>query len=173
MATVPVHADGENSQEISRLLGRFAELNRRRLFDSSALEIEEVEQWMQLRERLDRHFGETHEPGERREFLRLPTCIRSRFGEHGPGAEGAVRDISRGGLFLATSKPLDEGCTVRLHFAEPERGDGEVVIEGCVAWTRREAFYDRPAGMGIAFGALSPEQRAFADELLERASQRS
>ncbi len=65
-------------------LAEFADLNRRRLFGSPSLAVEEVERWLELRSLLECHFG-AQDPLdwtgiERREFLRLPTHIRIDIG---------------------------------------------------------------------------------------------
>jgi uncharacterized protein (TIGR02266 family) len=74
---------------------------------------------------------------------------------------GLSRDLSRGGLFVATYQPKPPGTTVALYFVLP---NGHTVhADGVVAWTS-EASADCPPGMGIAFEHVAPEDVAAIEE---------
>lgn len=74
---------------------------------------------------------------------------------------GLSRDLSRGGLFVATYQPKPPGTTVALYFVLP---NGHTVhADGVVAWTS-EASADCPPGMGIAFEHLAPEDVAAIED---------
>lgn len=62
-----------------------------------------------------------------------------------------THNISQGGTFIRTDRPLEVGTQLSFRIRAPELG--EVVMTGVVRWTVRpdEARDDRPAGMGIAF----------------------
>ena len=73
-----------------------------------------------------------------------------------------ARDISAGGMFIATDKVEPPQTKVELLF---ELGKDEhkknIRAEGVVAWSRREAIKDekgelQPAGMGIMFSKITP-----------------
>ena len=71
---------------------------------------------------------------------------------------GLSRNISSGGLFIATHRPLDIGAEVELLFQLP--AGGPMHTHGQVTWVRA-AHPDRPGrapGMGVRFIDLSPEQ---------------
>ncbi|HEX7481781.1 MAG TPA: TIGR02266 family protein, partial [Polyangiales bacterium] len=75
-------------------------------------------------------------------------------------------DISRGGIFIKTKKPLDAGALLKFAF---QLQDGSAVIHGVgrVTWRRSEqnAKPDAPAGMGIKFIKLGDESRAVVDRI--------
>ena len=65
-------------------------------------------------------------------------------------------DVSQGGLFIETRRPLEVGSEVRLRL---ERKDASVELPGTVARVREAESPDQPAGMGISFGELQSDQR--------------
>ena len=78
---------------------------------------------------------------------------------------GLTRDLSDGGVFVATAEPREPGTRVALHFVLP---DGRAVLaKGVVRWASR-AGGPLPAGMGVAFEELGPDDlkaiREFCEE---------
>ncbi len=75
-------------------------------------------------------------------------------------------DISNGGIFIKTKKPLDTAALLKFEF---QLQDGSPVIHGVgrVAWRRSEhnAKPDAPAGMGIKFIKLDDGSRAVVDRI--------
>lgn len=70
---------------------------------------------------------------------------------------GLSGDISEGGLFLSTYRPLPIGSEVDLEFSLP--GSEETLhARGEVRWLREHSVHE-PRGVGIAFGALSEHDR--------------
>jgi uncharacterized protein (TIGR02266 family) len=67
---------------------------------------------------------------------------------------GLTRNLSTGGVFVATYQPLPIGSHVVLTLTMP---DGDLVARGTVRWLR-DASTGAPPGMGIAFESL------YADE---------
>jgi uncharacterized protein (TIGR02266 family) len=63
---------------------------------------------------------------------------------------GLTRNLSSGGVFVATYRRLALGCHVTLELTLP---DGQLSARGVVRWVR-EAALDVPPGIGIAFEAL-------------------
>jgi uncharacterized protein (TIGR02266 family) len=162
--------------DIDFSLTEFAELDRRRLFGAPALVMTEVEYWLELRARLEHHLGKAQPESagdadgwlgaERREFIRLPTHIRIQFAEPAEAEPRIARDISQGGLFIATRRPLGVGSEVRLQIEKP---DSVIEVRGMVAWVQTEASPERPAGMGIRFGKLRLDQRRAITRLVQDA----
>lgn len=78
-------------------------------------------------------------------------------------------DISRGGIFIKTKKPLDTGALLKFEF---QLQGGAAVIHGVgrVAWRRAEerARADLPAGMGIKFIKLDDQSRAVIERVEAR-----
>ena len=66
-------------------------------------------------------------------------------------AADEVRNLSKGGVFLATTKPLAIGKLLHLELRAP--GDAQALTAtGRVVWTREhESAADRPAGMAVKF----------------------
>jgi uncharacterized protein (TIGR02266 family) len=69
---------------------------------------------------------------------------------------GLAEDVSRGGVFVGTARPLPPGTRVLLFFVLS--GGKTVKAEGEVRWLRSGDASANP-GMGVAFTALGEEQR--------------
>jgi uncharacterized protein (TIGR02266 family) len=78
-------------------------------------------------------------------------------------------DVSRGGIFIKTKKPLEAGALLKFEF---QLQDGSSVLHGVgrVAWRRLEqpARPDLPAGMGIKFFKLSDHSRVVVERIESR-----
>lgn len=96
-------------------------------------------------------------PARRSERL----TINKEFASFDEFLEAYVTNVSSGGVFIRTKRPLPVGTSVDLHFTVI--ADGLELIEGVGEVVRVE---DNPAGMGVAFRELSPESRALLDRLL-------
>jgi uncharacterized protein (TIGR02266 family) len=69
---------------------------------------------------------------------------------------GVSGDISQGGLFAQTYKPVPLGSRVLLAIFLPT---GDIVTRGVVRWAR-PATEGAPPGLGICFDALLSSERA-------------
>lgn len=80
---------------------------------------------------------------------------------------GFSRNISRGGLFIATHDVLDIGQEVELLFQLPS--GTTLHTHGQVTWIRRfdPDKPDKFPGMGVKFIDLSPEESAYVRDFLE------
>lgn len=80
---------------------------------------------------------------------------------------GFSRNISRGGLFIATHDVLDIGQEVELLFQLPS--GTTLHTHGSVTWIRRldPAKPEKFPGMGVKFVDLSPEESAYIRDFLE------
>jgi uncharacterized protein (TIGR02266 family) len=83
----------------------------------------------------------------RRADLEVPVSFRSR----GSWGTGVTKNISSGGLFVATIRSLPVGSRVVVRFTFP--GDREALEAlGEVRWVRNfQDLDDRPAGVGLRF----------------------
>lgn len=77
------------------------------------------------------------------------------------------RDLSPGGIFLRSQRPLPEGTRVGLSFQLPARGRFSCLAE--VAWrTGPTHALDGRSGMGLRFRPLAPEELSPLTRYLER-----
>jgi uncharacterized protein (TIGR02266 family) len=72
------------------------------------------------------------------EGKRVSTVLMARFAACGKLAEGKIRNLSLGGLFVGTSSIPPEGESVRVRFRLPN-GGAEVDVAGMVWWTTRSS----------------------------------
>ena len=77
-----------------------------------------------------------------------------------------THNISRGGTFIRTDRPLDAGTALSFTIRAPELGE-PLVLRGVVRWVV-EPGRTSPAGMGIAFVYDSPAQKEALGARLDR-----
>jgi uncharacterized protein (TIGR02266 family) len=87
----------------------------------------------------------------------LGIAVSYRFGN--TIAAALTLNVSRGGVAIRTTSPLENGTTARIRFRLPG-GRREVEVEGRVVWT------DRRVGMGIQFANLDPADQAAIDDFV-------
>jgi type IV pilus assembly protein PilZ len=82
-----------------------------------------------------------------------------------------TKNISKGGTFIRTTKPLDVGTEFVFVLSFPGR-DSQLRLRGKVVWTTPEAAADeaqnRPPGMGIRFVFENDQERAAVHDFVER-----
>src|SRR6185312_4640773 len=79
-------------------------------------------------------------------------------------AEGQLRDIGRGGMFVATTAPVPLGK--RLDFEVTLATGGTIAGMARVVWVRDAAAGDLPAGMGIKFIDVDNDALVAIDRLV-------
>src|SRR6185312_8715000 len=79
-------------------------------------------------------------------------------------AEGQLRDIGRGGMFVATTSPVPLGK--RLDFEVTLATGGTIAGMARVVWVRDAAAGDLPAGMGIKFIDVDNDALVAIDRLV-------
>ena len=94
--------------------------------------------------------------GSPRVVLGIP--IAYRFGN--TIAAALTLNISRGGIAIRTTSPLEVGAKVRLRFRLPG-SKRDIDAEGRVAWS------DRRHGMGLQFEKVEPPDQAAVDEFVD------
>lgn len=86
------------------------------------------------------------EPGQRTS-ARMPIELRVEYRRMNAFFADYTRNISRGGTFIGTDKPLSPGTRFRFLLSVPER-EAPFSLEGEVVWSRKEGG---EPGMGIRF----------------------
>lgn len=95
---------------------------------------------------------------------RLRTCIRAEFATGELKAEGLIRNVSEGGLFVGTESIPEVGDAVEVR-VRGRRGDG-VRISGLVWWTTRNAGgtrFGRQRGFGVRLLDDRQDPRSLAE----------
>lgn len=79
-----------------------------------------------------------------------------------------AKNISKGGTFIRTSKPLDVGTEFVFVLSIPEQAT-QLELRGEVIWTvvGDQAADDRPAGMGIRFRFEDDDERQALEHFVE------
>jgi uncharacterized protein (TIGR02266 family) len=90
-----------------------------------------------------------------RAILGIP--IQYRFGN--TIAAALTLNISRGGVGIRTTSPLDVGSAIRVRFRVPG-GKHDVEAEGRVVWS------DRRVGMGLQFETLAPADQVVIENFV-------
>jgi uncharacterized protein (TIGR02266 family) len=82
---------------------------------------------------------------------------------------GLTRDISSGGIFVATGVTYEVGDKVTINFTLPGR-TVPITVDAQVRWVRdpRTIRTDGPEGMGLRFLNLTPEAQAAIAEFLDQ-----
>lgn len=159
----PVDADRDSST----LVREFLPLNRRRI-RGEQLTVGELERWSELRDRLEELQGCTPQgAGQRRRALRVRTHLKLLVTTAVAQELLHTHDLGEGGMFVRTQRPSPPGTPLQLELQD--RAGRSVELEGTVAWVRTEPDGLGPAGMGIAFHALSEWDRALLADLVEAA----
>ena len=87
-----------------------------------------------------------------REAVRVPLDLTVGHGEDGNYFFDVAQNLSKGGVFIKTEKPLPVGSSIDVSFTVP-RSRKKIVVKGSVMWCQ-EAVKGRAnviAGMGVQF----------------------
>ncbi|HEY8072524.1 MAG TPA: TIGR02266 family protein [Labilithrix sp.] len=96
---------------------------------------------------------------ERREDDRAPITLKVDYKRMNSFFADYTKNISRGGTFIRTTKPLELGTEFVFVLNLPE--DKKVELTGVVKWIvgEEQATDEKPAGMGIQFVFASDAER--------------
>ena len=94
--------------------------------------------------------------GSPRVVLGIP--IQYRFGN--TIAAALTLNLSRGGISIRTTSPLDLGVKIKVRFRMPG-SKRDIDAEGHIAWS------DRRVGMGIQFEKVDPANQAIVDNFVD------
>lgn len=86
-------------------------------------------------------------PPERRKLARVPLELRIEYRRMEAFAADYTRNLSRGGTFVKTAKPLPPGTRFTFQLAVPGRSE-PFSLAGIVVWTSAGG---PDAGMGVRF----------------------
>ena len=80
-----------------------------------------------------------------------------------------AKNISKGGTFIRTSKPLDVGTEFVFVLSIPDQQD-QLQLRGKVVWTVEEAraTEEQPSGMGIRFRFAADSERNELEDFVEK-----
>ncbi len=97
---------------------------------------------------------------DRREHERAAITLRVDYKRMNTFFADYAKNISKGGTFIKTSKPLDVGTKFVFVLSIPGQVD-QLQLKGTVMWTvdEEQQTEDRPAGMGIRFNFTDDSER--------------
>lgn len=112
-------------------------------------------------------------PSDRRQELRAPIELKVEYKRLNTFFADYTRNISRGGTFIKTTRPLPIGTEFLFKLFVPHLGDA-LRIQGEVQWIVTEADVaegragDQEAGMGIRFTYRQGSTQDEIDRVVER-----
>lgn len=101
----------------------------------------------------------------------MPTRLRCWFEGDNITFYARVANLSEGGLFLRTSTPLPQGTRALLRMQVED--SGELTAPVTVVWRREHPEAGGPAGMGLRFDSLEPEDRERLRRIISREARAS
>jgi type IV pilus assembly protein PilZ len=109
--------------------------------------------------------------GEHRKISRISTrtstVIRVNYHTTDSFFTDFADNISDGGMFIATPKPLKPGTRLSLEFLLPEC-DYPIHVKAKVAWSRSVPSEGQQRGMGVKFDDLSPSAKNKINTIVKR-----
>jgi len=142
---------------------------------ADGIPVADYQRWCQLKKVLNNHFrpdlADRHE--DQRESVRVPFKLRVGFETYGEIRECLMTNLSRGGLFIATTDPLPHGSKLQI-WLRIEEGSQEIELQAEVASLNSgPGLLSDEVGMGVRFVNCNEEQEKAIDDLYERAMQRA
>jgi len=155
------------------LLRAYLALDKRR--KQSGLSPADMARWSDLKNALNRHFdpGVKEQHAKKRESVRVPLNLNVDFESRGEVRRCLMKNLSAGGIFVATESPLPIGTPFNVRIRIERTGEeielpGEVVSLGVSANLAKEQH-----GMGIRFVHLTEAQARLVEEFSEEAMKRA
>ncbi len=155
------------------LLRAYLALDKRR--KAGGLSPADIARWSRLKGVLNRHFQPDAEEqhAQSRASVRVPLALNVCFESRGEVRKCLMKNLSAGGLFVATESPLPIGTPFNVRIRVERTGEeielpGEVVSVGVSANLAKKEH-----GMGIRFVNLSEAQREQVLELSEQAMKKA
>jgi uncharacterized protein (TIGR02266 family) len=151
------------------LLRAYLALDKRR--KAEGLSPTELARWSQLKAALNRHFQPDLEEkhAQSRASVRVPLSLNVDFESRGEVRKCMMKNLSAGGIFVATESPLPIGTPFNVRIRIEKTGEqielpGEVVSVGASADLAHNEH-----GMGIRFVHLTDAQRQQVADFSEQA----
>jgi type IV pilus assembly protein PilZ len=114
------------------------------------------------------------DPSERRDGPRVPIELKVDYKKVNSFFADYTKNISKGGTFIKTKKPLDVGTEFVFKLVVPRLIE-PIALQGQVKWVMREGEPPPPGidpdhepGMGIRFIYASPDERAAIEATVEK-----
>ncbi len=150
---------------IHQMFREFANLDRKRSGDG--VTPLEYQRWKHLNQELARAFdgGRRGAGVERRGSLRVPTRLKLSFQTEGRLGQAVMRNLSRGGLFIATAFPAEVGTRLDLRVRIESSGEMLEIPVEVVTTHVGPGGTTQALGMGVSFVNPTPELRKKLDEL--------
>jgi type IV pilus assembly protein PilZ len=107
-------------------------------------------------------------PSERRRALRAAIELKVEYRRVNTFFADYTKNISRGGTFIGTDRPLPEGTEFVFALGVPQMAE-PLRLRGRVCWIVKteEATRANPAGMGIEFQFSDQEERRDIERIVE------
>ncbi|HHH30878.1 MAG TPA: TIGR02266 family protein [Polyangiaceae bacterium] len=148
----------------------FKELDDKRA--QEGLTEDEQAQWMECKEAIERFLAEGDDlpPSSRRSSLRVPSQMAISFESAGDFYKAYLRNISEGGVYIATQEDLRMGDRFLLTVTV---GDGyeQVTLNVEVVWVNKQPSPGSglDPGVGVAWLDLTPDKKALIKRVVHRA----
>jgi type IV pilus assembly protein PilZ len=118
---------------------------------------------------------ESSPPGswsEKRDAFRAAITLRVDYKRLNTFFADYTKNISKGGTFIRTTKPLDVGTEFVFVLSFPDQ-DKQLRLKGEVIWVVAEdkATDEQPPGMGIRFLFANDQEREAVDHFVEKMMQ--
>ena len=155
------------------LLRAYLALDKRR--KAGGLSPTDMARWSQLKNALNSHFepGVEERHAQSRDSVRVPLDLNVNFESRGEVRKCMMKNLSAGGIFVATESPLPLGTPFNVRIRIEKTGEeielpGEVVTVGASANLAEEQH-----GMGIRFVHLDETQLELVAEFSEQAMKKA
>jgi uncharacterized protein (TIGR02266 family) len=135
----------------------------------------EIERWIHLKRRFAQLFApdlsDAH--ADARASVRVPTRLRVDFPSVAELRDQRMTNISRGGVFVATTHLLDIGTRVSLSLAVGPKGERLEVPAEVISHNVGPHFETDQRGMGLRFLEMNPDTHRALEELYETSLKRA
>jgi uncharacterized protein (TIGR02266 family) len=162
--------DGAMSADLKATIKLFKELDEKRA--QRGLTEAEHAQWFECKEVIERFLseGEDLPPSSRRSTLRVPSHMAISFENAGAFYKAYLRNISEGGVYIATEQDLRMGDRFHLTVALEDGGE-QVTLKVEVVWVNKQPSPGSglEPGVGVAWLDLSPDKKAQIKRVVHRA----
>ncbi len=156
------------NKNLIQLADEYRRLDRKRKIRGGKLSPQEEKRLAQLKDYLSQSLHESSPGTDRRGDLRVPVSMRVRYHTGNVFTNNYISNLSSGGVFISTPKPLPLDTKVKLQLIFEDRNI-EIDIEGKVVWenTQGRTFGDiTKPGMGIKFTKVGKEAQEVIDDLV-------
>jgi len=103
---------------------------------------------------------------EKRKEKRVPVNIEVQYSTEQSFAVDWISNISRGGFFIKTEKPLSPGTRLKITFTLPDK-QIPITVEGVVRWKADPGADPRLIpGMGVEITKISEKDRKYLDDFV-------